>query len=57
MIKLANLLGRVMMTTVNLPRSSSYKEEGFRKWAETEYRKDSYYAFDCMVNNRPIDLR
>lgn len=57
MIKIANLLGRVMMTAVTLPRSSSYKEEGFRKWAETEYRRDSYYAFDCMINNRPIDLR
>ena len=57
MIKLAETLGRVMMTTVRLPRSSSVKEDGYRKWAETEYRKDSEYVYDCLINNRSLDLR
>jgi hypothetical protein len=57
MIKLAETLGRVMMTAVRLPRSSSVKEDGYRQWAETEYRKDSAYVYDCLINNRSIDLR
>lgn len=57
MIKLAEMLGRVMMTAVNLPRSHSVQQEGFRKYAETEFRKDSAYVYDCLVHDRKIDLR
>jgi hypothetical protein len=57
MIKLAEMLGRVMMTAVNLPRSRSVQQEGFRKYAETEFRKDSAYVYDCLVHDRKIDLR
>jgi hypothetical protein len=57
MIKLAETLGRVMMTAVKLPRSASAKEDGYRKWAETEYRRDSAYVYDCLINNRNIDLK
>lgn len=57
MIKLAEMLGRVMMTAVRLPRPSNDREAGFRKYAETEFRKDSAYAYDCLIHNRPIDLR
>jgi hypothetical protein len=57
MIKIAQALGRVMMTAVKLPRSNSDKQDGFRKWAETEYRRDSTYVYDCLVNNYPIDMR
>mgnify|MGYP007057085043 CR=1 FL=1 len=57
MIKFAEMLGRVMMTAVKLPRSTTLKEEGLRKFAETEYRKDSAYVYDCLIHNRKIDLR
>lgn len=57
MTKIAELLGRVMMTTVRLPRSQSFREDGLRKLAETEYGKDSVYVYDCLINDRPIDLR
>lgn len=57
MIKLADVLGRVMMTAVNLPRSSNAKEDGFRRWAEVEYPKDKHYVYDCLVNNRKLDMR
>lgn len=57
MTNLANAIGRVMMTAVRLPRPTTVKEEGFRKYAETEFRKDSAYVYDCLVNNRPFDVR
>jgi len=57
MTNLANAIGRVMMTAVRLPRSTTVREEGFRKYAETEFRKDSAYVYDCLIHNRSIDLR
>ena len=57
MIKFAEMLGRVMMTAVKLPRPTTLKEDGFRKLAETEYRNDSAYVYDCLIHNRKIDLR
>lgn len=57
MTNLANAIGRVMMTAVRLPRPTSDREAGFRKLAETEFRKDSAYAYDCLIHNRTIDLR
>ncbi len=57
MIKIAQALGRVMVTAVKLPQSSSDKQDGFRKWAETEYKRDSAYVYECLVNNYTIDLR
>jgi len=57
MTNLANAIGRVMMTAVRLPRSTTVREEGFRKYAETEFRKDSAYVYDCLIHNRPFDVR
>lgn len=57
MTRLAELLGRVMMTAVKLPRSPNLKEDGYRRYAETEFRRDSSYVYDCLLHNRPIDLR
>ena len=57
MTSLATMLGRVMMTAVRLPRSISLKEDGYRRYAETEFRRDSTYVYDCLINNRSIDLR
>jgi len=57
MTNLANAIGRVMMTAVRLPRPTTLKEEGFRKYAETEFRKDSAYVYDCLIHNRPFDVR
>jgi hypothetical protein len=57
MTNIADAIGRVMMTAVRLPRPSNNQEAGFRKFAETEFGKDSAYAYDCLINNRPIDLR
>jgi len=57
MTKIAEALGRVMMTAVRLPRSTTAREEGLRKYAETEFRKDSAYVYDCLIHNRPFDVR
>lgn len=57
MTNIAETIGRVMMTAVRLPRPTNDREIGFRKYAETEFGKDSAYAYDCLVHNRPINLR
>ena len=57
MTNLANAIGRVMMTAVRLPRLRNEKEAGLRKFAEIEYKKDSAYVYDCLVHNRPFDIR
>ena len=53
----AEVIGRVMMTAVNLPRSKQEKYADFRTWAETEYRNDKNYAYQCMIQGKSIDLR
>jgi hypothetical protein len=53
----AEVIGRVMMTAVNLPRSNKEKYADFKTWAETEYRNDKNYAYQCMIEGNPIDLR
>lgn len=57
MIKFGSLLGRVMMTAVNLPRPTTDREASLRKFAETEYRKDQEYVYDCLINNRSVNLK
>ena len=57
MTNLANAIGRVMMTAVSLPRSKKEGYADFRKWAETEYRNDKEYAYQCMVNGKRIDIK
>lgn len=57
MIKFAEMLGRVMVTAVRLPRPSNDREASFRKYAETEFRKDSAYVYDCLIHNRPFNIR
>jgi hypothetical protein len=57
MTNIAETIGRVMMTAVRLPRPTNDREIGFRKYAETEFGKDSAYAYDCLIHNRPINLR
>ena len=53
----AEVIGRVMMTAVNLPRSNKEKHADFKTWAETEYKRDANYAYQCMIAGRKIDLR
>jgi len=57
MINLANAIGRVMVTAVKLPRSTKESRADFKKWAETEYRRDKDYAYNCMIEGKRIDLR
>lgn len=58
MTRLADLLGRVMMTAVKLPRSTSKdKYLSMKTFAEIEYKKgDQAYVLDCLVNDRKIDV-
>ena len=58
MTNLANLIGRVMMTAVRLPRSiDKDKYQSMRTFAETEYRKgDQAYVLDCLLNDRRVDV-
>lgn len=57
MINIADMLGRVMVTAVKLPRSNKEKYADFRTWAETEYRNDKDYAYQCMIAGERVDLR
>jgi hypothetical protein len=55
MTKIAELLGRVMMTAVSLPRSHT---NDITTLARTEYRKgDQDYIKYCLQNDRPLDIR
>jgi len=57
MTKLANAIGRVMMTAVRLPRSP-YEHYSMQTYVKTEFRKsDQAYVYDCMINGKPIDYR
>ena len=58
MTRIADILGRVMMTAVRLPRSiDKDKYMSMRTFAETEYRKgDQAYVIDCLLNNRRVDV-
>ena len=57
MTKLAQAIGRVMMTAVSLPRSNTLYEKSMRTLVQTEYRKgDQAYVLDCLMNGRPIDV-
>ena len=54
MTKLAELLGRVMMTAVSIPRS----DEDIRTLARTEYRKaDQDFIMYCLKADKPLDVR
>ena len=57
MTNLANAIGRVMMTAVNLPRSKKETVAELRKWAETEYRNDKHYALECLLSGKRVDIR
>ena len=57
MTRIADILGRVMMTAVKLPRSQIDKYQSMRTFAETEYRKgDQAYVLDCLLNDRRVDV-
>jgi len=58
MTRIADILGRVMMTAVRLPRSiDKDKYQSMRTFAETEYRKgDQAYVLDCLLNDRRVDV-
>jgi len=57
MTKLANALGRVVMTAVNLPRSTK-NMASLETYVKAEFRQsDQNYVMDCMINDRPIDYR
>lgn len=58
MINMADMLGRVMMTAVKLPRSTPKENiNDLRKWAEIEYRNDKSYALQCLLEGRRVDIR
>ena len=57
MTNLAQAIGRVMMTAVNIPRSKKETVSELRKWAETEYRNDKHYALECLLAGKRIDIR
>jgi hypothetical protein len=50
MTKLAETLGRVMMTAVSLTRTRNPKHADIQKWVETEYRNDPNYAYYCLMH-------
>lgn len=50
MTKLAEALGRVMMTAVSFTRQRSVKHADIQKWVETEYRNDPNYAYYCLMH-------
>ena len=52
----AEIIGRVMMTAVSLPRTKNEKYADFKTWAETEYRNDKDYAYQCMINGKRINI-
>jgi len=57
MTNIANIIGRVMMTAVKLPRSQKDKLELLKTYSEIEFRKgDQAYVLDCLVNDRKIDV-
>ena len=58
MTRIAEILGRVMMTAVKLPRSTSKdKYLSMKTFAEIEYRKgDQAYVLDCLINDRRVDI-
>ena len=56
MTKLAQALGRVMMTAVSPTRSDKYT--AMQTYVKTEFRQgDQAYVMDCMQYGRPIDYR
>ena len=50
MTKLAEALGRVMMTAVSFARTKNIKHADIQKWVETEYRNDPNYAYYCLMH-------
>ena len=52
MIGIADAIGRVMMTAVNLPRSKKESKDELRYWAEVEYKRDKQYAVNCVMEGK-----
>ena len=50
MTSFVEMIGRVMMASVKLPRPSKETKEDLRVWAETEYKRDAGYAYHRMIN-------
>ena len=50
MTKLAETVGRVMMTAVSFTRTRNPKHADIQKWVETEYRNDPNYAYYCLIH-------
>ena len=50
MTSFAEMIGRVMMASVKLPRPKNELEKDLRVWAETEYKRDAGYAYHRMIN-------
>ena len=58
MINLAKTIGRVMMTTVSLPRPLHEKQQAMETYVKTEFRQgDQAYVMDCLTYGRAIDRR
>ena len=50
MTRIAETLGRVMMTAVSFTRTRNPKHADIQKWVETEYRNDPNYAYYCLMH-------
>ena len=48
----AEIIGRVMMTAVRLPRSQKESKDELRYWAEVEYKRDKHYAVNCVMEGK-----
>ena len=56
MTKLAQALGRVMMTAVSPTRSDKYI--AMQTYVKTEFHQgDQAYVMDCLTYGRPVDFR
>lgn len=56
MTKLAQALGRVMMTAVSPTRSDKYI--AMQTYVKTEFRQgDQAYVMDCLTYGHPVDFR
>lgn len=54
MVRIADAIGRVMMGIGTKPTGS---DAALKTWAETEYRKDSKYAYEMLKSGKLPDLR
>lgn len=52
MTKIAEMLGRVMMTAVTLPRTK--QQEELRWYTKIEYNQDSNYVYNRLISGQGL---